>query len=102
MFLMIIMGATDRRAPQGFAPIAIGVGLTLIHLISIPVTNTSVNPARSTGPAVFVGGWAISQLWLFWMAPLVGAALAGMVYRWLPGDAAVGQAKQAIEVPVSS
>ena len=81
MFLMIILGATDRRAPQGFAPIAIGLALTLIHLISIPVTNTSVNPARSTGPALFVGGWAIGQLWLFWIAPIVGAALAGWVYR---------------------
>lgn len=80
MFLMIILGATDRRAPQGFAPIAIGLGLTLIHLIGIPVTNLSVNPARSTGPAVFVGGWAVEQLWLFWLAPIVGAALAGAVY----------------------
>jgi len=80
-FLMIILGATDERAPSGFAPIAIGLALTLIHLISIPVTNTSVNPARSTGPAIFVGGWALSQLWLFWIAPLLGAALAGMVYR---------------------
>ena len=80
MFLMIILGATDRRAPQGFAPIAIGLGLTLIHLIGIPVTNTSVNPARSTGPALFVGGWALEQLWLFWLAPIVGAALAGIVY----------------------
>lgn len=80
MFLMIILGATDRRAPQGFAPIAIGLGLTLIHLISIPVTNTSVNPARSTGPALFVGGWALQQLWLFWVAPIVGAALAGLTY----------------------
>lgn len=80
MFLMIILGATDRRAPQGFAPIAIGLGLTLIHLISIPVTNTSVNPARSTGPALFVGGWALQQLWLFWVAPIVGAALAGITY----------------------
>jgi len=80
MFLMIILGATDRRAPQGFAPIAIGLGLTLIHLIGIPVTNLSVNPARSTGPAVFVGGWAIEQLWLFWVAPLAGALLAGVVY----------------------
>ena len=80
MFLMIILGATDRRAPQGFAPIAIGLGLTLIHLIGIPVTNTSVNPARSTGPALFVGGWALQQLWLFWLAPIVGAALAGVVY----------------------
>jgi aquaporin Z len=81
MFLFIILGATDRRAPVGFAPIAIGLGLTLIHLISIPVTNTSVNPARSTGPALFVGGWAVGQLWLFWVAPFVGAALAGFVYR---------------------
>jgi aquaporin Z len=83
MFLMIILGATDKRAPQGFAPIAIGLGLTLIHLISIPVTNTSVNPARSTGVAIFQGGWAVSQLWLFWLAPIVGAVLAGIVYRWL-------------------
>lgn len=81
MFLMIILGSTDARAPQGFAPIAIGLGLTLIHLISIPVTNTSVNPARSTGPAVFVGGWALQQLWLFWVAPIVGGLLAGAVYR---------------------
>jgi aquaporin Z len=83
MFLIIILGATDDRAPKGFAPIAIGLGLTLIHLISIPVTNTSVNPARSTGPALIVGGWALQQLWLFWVAPLIGAALAGVVYRWL-------------------
>jgi aquaporin Z len=80
MFLMIIQGATDRRAPQGFAPIPIGLGLTLIHLIGIPVTNLSVNPARSTGPALFVGGWALQQLWLFWLAPIAGAALAGLVY----------------------
>jgi aquaporin Z len=80
MFLMIILGATERRAPQGFAPIAIGLGLTLIHLIGIPVTNTSVNPARSTGPALFVGGWALEQLWLFWLAPIAGAVLAGLVY----------------------
>jgi len=80
MFLMIILGATDRRAPSGFAPIAIGLGLTLIHLIGIPVTNLSVNPARSTGPAVFVGGWALEQLWLFWVAPPVGALIAGVVY----------------------
>ena len=80
MFLMIILGATDKRAPQGFAPIAIGLGLTLIHLIGIPVTNLSVNPARSTGPALFVGGWAIQQLWLFWVAPIAGAAFAGFVY----------------------
>jgi aquaporin Z len=85
MFLFIILGATDSRAPAGMAPIAIGLGLTLIHLISIPVTNTSVNPARSTGPALFVGGWALSQLWLFWLAPIVGAALAGVSYRWLGG-----------------
>ena len=83
MFLIIILGATDPRAPEGFAPLAIGLGLTLIHLISIPVTNTSVNPARSTGPALFVGGWALSQLWLFWVAPIAGAALAGIAYRWL-------------------
>jgi aquaporin Z len=81
MFLMIILGATDARAPAGFAPIAIGLGLTLIHLISIPVTDTSVNPARSTGPALFVGGWALSQLWLFWVAPILGAAAAGFAYR---------------------
>ncbi len=80
MFLMIILGATDTRAPKGFAPIAIGLGLTLIHLIGIPVTNLSVNPARSTAPAVFVGGWALEQLWLFWVAPIVGAVLAGAVY----------------------
>lgn len=85
MFLVIILGATDKRAPAGFAPLAIGLGLTLIHLISIPVTNTSVNPARSTGPALFVGDWAMAQLWLFWVAPLAGAALAGVVYRWLGG-----------------
>ena len=81
MFLLIILGATDRRAPAGFAPIPIGLGLTLIHLISIPVTNTSVNPARSTGPALLVGDWALSQLWLFWVGPLVGAAIAGLMYR---------------------
>ena len=86
MFLMIIMGATDKRAPAGFAPIAIGLGLTLIHLISIPVTNTSVNPARSTGPAIFAGGWAIDQLWLFWIAPIVGAFIAGKVYCWMASD----------------
>jgi aquaporin Z len=88
MFLMIILGSTDERAPKGFAPIAIGLGLTLIHLISIPVTNTSVNPARSTGPALFVGDWALSQLWLFWVAPIVGALIAGVVYRWLGEKAA--------------
>jgi len=82
-FLFVIMGATHGHAPRGFAPLAIGLCLTLIHLISIPVTNTSVNPARSTGPALFVGGWALEQLWLFWLAPLVGGALGGLVYRWL-------------------
>lgn len=86
MFLFIIMGSTHGRAPAGFAPIAIGLGLTLIHLISIPVTNTSVNPARSTGPALFVGGWALAQLWLFWVAPLLGGALGGMLYRWLSAE----------------
>lgn len=85
MFLIIILGATDSRAPQGFAPIAIGLGLTLIHLIGIPVTNLSVNPARSTGPALFVGGWAIAQLWLFWVAPIIGAALAGTAYQLIAG-----------------
>jgi aquaporin Z len=86
MFLMIILGATDRRAPQGFAPIAIGLGLTLIHLIGIPVTNLSVNPARSTGPAVFVGSWALAQLWLFWVAPIIGAAVAGIAYPMIAED----------------
>ena len=86
MFLLIILGATDKRAPAGFAPIAIGLGLTLIHLVSIPVTNTSVNPARSTGPALIVGGWAIAQLWMFWVAPIIGAALAGFIYRWFEKD----------------
>ena len=88
MFLMIILGATDERAPKGFAPIAIGLGLTLIHLIGIPVTNLSVNPARSTGPAVFVGGWALAQLWAFWVAPIVGAAIAGVAYGAIAGEAA--------------
>lgn len=83
MFLVIILGATDRRAPQGFAPIAIGLALTLIHLIGIPVTNVSVNPARSTAPALFVGGWALGQLWLFWVAPIAGALIAGFLYRGL-------------------
>ena len=82
-FLFVIMGATHGNAPRGFAPLAIGLCLTLIHLISIPVTNTSVNPARSTGPALFVGGWALQQLWLFWIAPLAGGAAGGVVYRWL-------------------
>jgi aquaporin Z len=86
MFLIIILGATDGRAPKGFAPIAIGLALTLIHLISIPVTNTSVNPARSTGPALIVGGWALQQLWLFWVAPLIGAALAGVAYRVIAAE----------------
>jgi len=86
MFLLIILGATDKRVPAGFAPIAIGLALTLIHLISIPVTNTSVNPARSTGPALLVGGWAVAQLWMFWVAPLIGAALAGLTYRWLGAE----------------
>ena len=84
-FLIIILGATDKRAPQGFAPIAIGLGLTLIHLISIPVTNTSVNPARSTGPAIIAGGWAIDQLWLFWLAPVVGALIGGVISSMLFG-----------------
>lgn len=84
-FLFVILGATDKRAPAGFAPIPIGLALTLIHLISIPVTNTSVNPARSTGPALFVGGWAVEQLWLFWVAPIVGAILAALVYRFVAG-----------------
>jgi aquaporin Z len=86
MFLFIILGATDRRAPAGLAPIAIGLGLTLIHLISIPVTNTSVNPARSTGPAIFVGGWALQQLWLFWVAPLIGAVVGALAYRGICSD----------------
>jgi len=83
VFLFIIMGATDKKAPQGFAPIAIGLGLTLIHLISIPVTNTSVNPARSTGVALFVGDWAIAQLWLFWVAPIIGALIGAIAYRFI-------------------
>ena len=85
-FLFVILGSTHGRAPAGFAPIAIGLCLTLIHLISIPVTNTSVNPARSTAPALFAGGWALDQLWLFWVAPILGAILAGFVYRWLSPD----------------
>jgi aquaporin Z len=85
-FLFVILGSTHGNAPKGFAPIAIGLCLTLIHLISIPVTNTSVNPARSTGPALFVGGWALSQLWLFWVAPIIGAILGGVVYRWVSPD----------------
>jgi aquaporin Z len=85
-FLFVIMGVTHGQAPRGFAPLAIGLCLTLIHLVSIPVTNTSVNPARSTGPAIFAGGWALQQLWLFWLAPLVGGALGGLAYRWLSPD----------------
>lgn len=85
-FLLVILGATDKRAPVGFAPIAIGLALTLIHLISIPVTNTSVNPARSTGVAIFVGGWALSQLWLFWLAPIVGALLGAVTYRFIAAE----------------
>lgn len=85
-FLLVIMGTTDRRAPLGFAPIAIGLCLTLIHLVDIPVTNASVNPARSTSQAIFVGGWALSQLWLFWVAPIIGAAIGGAVYRFMGGD----------------
>ena len=92
-FLMIILGSTDKRAPGGVAPIAIGLGLTLIHLIGIPVTNLSVNPARSTGPAIFVGGWALEQLWLFWLAPIVGAAIAGVVY---PAIASESEAPKAM------
>jgi aquaporin Z len=86
MFLLIILGSTDKRAPQGFAPIAIGLGLTLIHLISIPVTNTSVNPARSTGVALFVGDWAVAQLWLFWVAPIIGALLGAIIYRFVGAE----------------
>jgi aquaporin Z len=88
MFLLIILGATDGRAPKGFAPIAIGLGLTLIHLISIPVTNTSVNPARSTAPALIAGSWALEQLWMFWVAPIIGALIAGVLYSWLGGHGA--------------
>jgi aquaporin Z len=96
MFLFVIMGSTHGKAPAGFAPIAIGLALTLIHLISIRVTNTSVNPARSTGPALFVGGWALAQLWLFWVAPLIGGAAGGFIYRWLseePAGQVTGQAR---------
>ena len=100
-FLIIILGATHKLAPKGFAPIAIGLGLTLIHLISIPVTNTSVNPARSTGPAIFaaIGGqnWAVTQLWLFWVAPILGALLAGFVYEWLSSDDAPAPAAEAAD-----
>jgi aquaporin Z len=86
MFLIVILGATDSRAPAGLAPIAIGLCLTLIHLVSIPVTNTSVNPARSLAPAIYVGGWALSQVWLFWVAPIAGAAAAAIVYKWLGSE----------------
>ncbi len=86
MFLFVIMGATHGKAPAGFAPLAIGLALVMIHLVSIPVTNTSVNPARSTGPALFVGGWAVQQLWLFWVAPLIGGVIGGVVYRWLSDE----------------
>jgi aquaporin Z len=96
-FLFVILGATDERAPAGFAPIAIGLCLTLIHLISIPVTNTSVNPARSTGPALFVGGDAVSQLWLFWLAPIVGAVIAGLVYPAVAGVATRTAAKASLQ-----
>lgn len=94
MFLLIILGSTDKRAPQGFAPIAIGLGLTLIHLISIPVTNTSVNPARSTGVALFVGGWAVQQLWLFWLAPIIGAVIGAGVYRFVGRSSALEEAEE--------
>jgi aquaporin Z len=99
-FLFVIMGATHGKAPAGFAPIAIGFALTLIHLISIPITNTSVNPARSLGPALFVGGWALTQLWMFWVAPLVGGALGGILYRWIseePSAQVTGVAPAAAE-----
>ena len=102
MFLLIILGATDGRAPKGFAPLAIGLGLTLVHLVGIPVTNLSVNPARSTGPAVFVGGWALAQLWLFWVAPLAGGVLGGVAYRWLavgPEAPVVGEAAPPVRAP---
>jgi aquaporin Z len=97
-FLFVIMGVTDRRAPSGFAPLAIGLTLTLIHLISIPVTNTSVNPARSTGPALLVGGWALAQLWLFWLAPILGGIVGGVAYRWLAAPAPI----VAAEVPAAA
>ena len=100
-FLMIIFGVTDKRVPAGFGGIAIGLGLTLIHLISIPVTNTSVNPARSTGPAVFVGGWATGQLWLFWVAPIIGAIIAGVVYPWL-SRAQAPEPKPVVSTPAIS
>ena len=99
-FLMVILGATDRRAPKGLGPLAIGLSLTLIHLISIPITNTSVNPARSTGPALLVGeGWAVGQLWLFWLAPLLGAAIAGVAYRYVTGDVGVEPIAEEVQMP---
>ena len=98
-FLLVILGATDGRAPAGFAPLAIGLALTLIHLISIPVTNTSVNPARSTGPALFVGGWAVAQLWLFWVAPLMDAFIGGFGYKWLGGAVEVAETVPRPAVP---
>jgi aquaporin Z len=100
-FLLVILGATDKRAPAGFAPIAIGLALTLIHLISIPVTNTSVNPARSTGVAIFVGGWAVAQLWLFWLAPIVGALLGAAAYRVIGSEESEGRPSLASTAPVS-
>jgi aquaporin Z len=96
IFLFVIMGAADKRVPVGFAPIPIGLVLTLIHLISIPVTNTSVNPARSTGPALFVGGWALSQLWLFWMAPIAGGVLGALVYQWVGSEQPIGSVTPAV------
>jgi aquaporin Z len=96
-FLIVILGATDERAPKGLAPIAIGLALTLVHLVSIPVTNTSVNPARSTGPALFVGGWAIKQLWLFWVAPIAGAVIAGAVHRVLMTESETAEISPALE-----
>lgn len=96
-FLFVILGSTHGRAPKGFAPLAIGLCLTLIHLVSIPVTNTSVNPARSTAAALFAGAWALSQLWVFWVAPLIGAAIAGVIYRWIgrEGTEVIGEAESA-------
>lgn len=98
-FLFVIIGATDRRAPKGFGPLAIGLALTLVHLVSIPVTNASINPARSTGPAIFVGDWALGQLWLFWVAPIVGAAIAGFAYRYITGDAGVDDVAETAQDP---
>jgi aquaporin Z len=100
-FLLVILGATDKRAPAGFAPIAIGLALTLIHLISIPVTNTSVNPARSTGVALFVGGWAVAQLWLFWLAPIVGALLGAAAYRVIGSEESETRSGLASAAPIS-